>query len=157
MMNISLIAAMTEEGVIGKDGGLPWNIPEELQYFRTMTLNKPVIMGRRTFESMGKRPLANRPNIIFTRDPFFVAPNCTIVRTVEEVLKQCERDDEIMVIGGTDIYKLFLPLASRLYMTIIHERYVGDTYFPNVDWTNWILKEEQAKKDFTIKIYDRKL
>lgn len=155
-MKISLITAMTGKGVIGRDQGLPWRIPEELKYFKSMTVHKSIVMGRKTFESMGRKPLAHRSNIILTRDLSYVAPLCTVVHSVEEVLKQCEQDDEIMIIGGADIYKQFLPLASRLYVTLIHEAYAGDTYFPDVDWADWELKEAQPREQFTTKIYDRK-
>lgn len=155
-MKISLIAAMTQKGVIGQNQTLPWHIPEELKYFRAMTLNKPIVMGRKTFESMGSKPLPNRSNIILTRDRLFEASGCTVLHSVEEILQQFKQCDEMMIIGGADIYKLFLPLASRLYITVIHETYQGDTYFPHVDWTEWALKEEQPKVLFTTQVYDRK-
>lgn len=154
-MIISLITAMTKEGVIGRDQRLPWHISEELQYFKAMTLHKPVVMGRKTFESMGSRALPNRPNIILTNDRNFVSTVCSVVHSVEETLSLLEKYDEIMVIGGKMVYEQFLPLASRLYVTIIHEAYTGDVYFPDVVWSDWILQEAQVKPLFTTKIYER--
>lgn len=154
-MIVSLITAMTEEGVIGRDQRLPWHIPEELQYFKSMTVHKPVVMGRKTFESMGSWALPNRPNIILTHDHTFVSPVCSVVHSVEEALCLCAQYDEIMVIGGRIVYEQFLPVASRLYVTIIHEAYVGDVYFPSIVWSDWILKEAQVKPLFTTKIYEK--
>ncbi len=152
-----MIAAMTEEGVIGRDQKLPWQIPEELQYFRAMTLNKPIVMGSRTFESMGSRPLPHRPNIILTRDQEFVSATCTVLHSIEAVLDTLKGYEEIMIIGGASVYKQFLPLASRLYITIIHEAYKGDTYFPSVDWNDWALKNEDSRLLFTTKVYERRI
>jgi dihydrofolate reductase len=155
-MQISLITAMTEAGVIGLEGKLPWHIPEELQYFKAMTLNKPIVMGRKTFESMGKRPLPNRINIILTHDASFEATGCTVVHSVEALLEQFKEQEEIMIIGGGEIYKQFLPLASQLYITLIHEEYKGDTYFPPIEWSHWALKEEHLGALFTTQLYIRK-
>jgi dihydrofolate reductase len=152
-----MITAMTEEGVIGREQQLPWRIPEELQYFKAMTLNKPVVMGLRTFESMGSRPLPHRPNILLTHDQTFVSTTCIVLHSVEDVLEALKDYDEIMIIGGASVYKQFLPLASRLYITIIHEAYKGDTYFPTVNWADWTLTEEHPRLLFTTKVYERKV
>jgi len=154
-MIISLIAAMTDEGVIGLDQKLPWHILEELQYFKAITIHKPVVMGRKTFESMGSRPLPHRPNIILTHDQTFVSTSCTVLHSIEAVLEQLEHYDEIMIIGGANVYQQFLSRASRLYITIIHEAYKGDTYFPTIDWADWTLKEAHKKLLFTTKVYER--
>jgi dihydrofolate reductase len=156
-MLISMIVAMTEEGVIGRDQKLPWHIPEELQYFRAMTLNKPIVMGLRTFESMGSRPLPHRPNVILTHDENLVSTTCIVLHSVEAVLETLKDYDEIMIIGGASVYKQFLPLASRLYITIIHEAYKGDTYFPTVNWADWTLKDEHPRLLFTTKVYERRI
>ncbi len=156
-MVISLITAMTAAGVIGRSQQLPWHIPEELQYFKATTLHKPVVMGRKTWESMGSRPLPNRPNIILTRDQTFVSTTCTVLHSVEEVFQALHQYDEIMIIGGAKIYQQFLPLSSRLYITIIHEAYTGDTYFPTITWTDWVLKEEDTRLLFTTKVYERRV
>ncbi len=156
-MPISIITAMTQEGVIGLDQKLPWHIREELQYFKSMTLNKPIVMGLRTFESIGSRPLPRRRNVILTRNKNFVCSfsDCTILHSIESVLNLLKNENEIMIIGGASVYKQFLPLASRLYITIIHEVCKGDTYFPTINWSDWTLKEEHSRLLFTTKVYDR--
>lgn len=158
-MHIALIAAMTETGVIGQHNKLPWHIPEELKYFKKMTLDKPIIMGRKTFESMGSRPLPGRQNIILTQDKHFVVPNCIVVHSIEETLSILgeDKEKEAMIIGGANIYQQFLPLASRLYLTIIHKVYPGDAYFPIVDWDQWTLVSSDAKSEYTIKVFDKQL
>ncbi len=155
-MFISLIAAMAENGVIGKDNKLPWHLPEELQYFKKTTLGKPIIMGRKTFESMNAKPLPNRHNIILSQNLEFSAEGCTVVRSIPEALKAAGEAEEVMIIGGSKIFEVFLPIASRLYLTIVHKIYRGDSYFPNVDWSEWLLVSEDNKDLFSIKVFDRK-
>ena len=155
-MHISLIAAMSENGVIGADNKLPWTLPEELAYFRKMTSGKPIIMGRKTFESMESKPLPKRHNIILTHTPDFDAPGCTIVHSPQDALTAAGDCDEIMVIGGATLYAAFLPLASRLYLTIVHQNYVGDTYFPSVDWDQWEKVEEEKRPEFTTYLFKKR-
>lgn len=155
MKRIALIAAMSENGVIGSNNALPWHLPEELKYFREKTREKPVVMGRRTFESMGSKPLPNRLNIILTHALNFTAQNCTIVHSVEEALKVAIDCEEIMVIGGAEIYEAFLPMASRIYLTVIHQIHVGDTFFPMIDWHMWKTISEEKRDGFTLKIFDK--
>lgn len=157
-MHIALIAAMSENGVIGNTNALPWHLPEELKYFREKTRGKPVIMGRKTFESMGSKPLPNRLNIILTHAKNFLASNCIVVHSTKEALKvakEAGEDEEIMVIGGAKIYEAFLPVASRLYLTIVHQNYVGDTYFPKFDLHQWKMISEEKREGFTLKIFDK--
>jgi dihydrofolate reductase len=156
-MQIALIAALTEQGVIGNQNKLPWHFPEELKYFRKVTLGKPVIMGRKTFESLGNRPLPDRKNIILSRDKNFSATDCIVVDSPEAAIKAVEKEREIMVIGGAQVYQQFLPLATRLYLTIIHQEYVGDAYFPTVNWNEWESIAEDPRDEYTIKIFDKKL
>lgn len=142
-MRISLIAALTPAGVIGKNNQLPWRMPADLQYFKKMTLNKPVIMGRKTYESIGK-PLPSRKNIIITQNPHFSIPpeyqnTCQIAHAITEALalddiKNCE---EVFVIGGSEIFTRALPLANYLYLTFIEADIAGDIYFPEWDKTLW--------------------
>lgn len=153
-MKISMIAALSENGVIGNQGKLPWHLPEDLQYFKKMTLNKPVVMGRKTFESIG-RPLPQRQNIILTEDQNFKVENCTIVHSREEALKVLVDFDEVMIIGGAKIYQLFLPLAQRLYLTLVHKNVVGDTYFPKLNWKQWQKSSEENHPLFSFVVYDR--
>ncbi len=155
-MRISLIAAMSENGVIGKGNTLPWHLPEELKYFRKMTAEKPVIMGRKTFESIGNKPLPKRHNIILTRSVDLLAEGCTVVHTVEQALAAANACEEVMIIGGANIYQLFLPLATRLYLTQVHEQHEGDAFFPPVNWAEWKCISEQKYQEFTTKIWDRK-
>lgn len=133
---ISLIACLSENRVIGSQGKIPWHLPEDLKYFKRMTLGKPVIMGRKTYEAMGGA-LSGRDNIIITKQPNYVATNCTITPTLESAISACCQVDEIMIIGGGQIYQQALPLAQRLYLTIIHQHVTGDTYFPEWETTNW--------------------
>lgn len=154
-MIISLIAAMSENRVIGRENKLPWHYSEDLKYFKKMTLGKPIVMGRRTFESMNSRPLPGRHNIILTQDPNFRAEGCTIVFSEVEAIEAASGSEELMVIGGAKIYKLFLPLANRIYLTIIHDTIKGDKYFPEVNWSEWQLVSSDDKKDLSWLIYDR--
>lgn len=155
-MRISLIAAKSENGVIGKDNKLPWHLPEDLKYFKKMTLGKPVIMGRKTFESMGSKPLPNRENIVLTRYEGLVLPGCIIVNSVEGALAAAGSSAEAMVIGGAEIYSLFLPIADRLYLSIIPQIIDGDSFFPKLDMENWQLVSEEKHIGFTTQIFDRK-
>lgn len=155
-MHISLIAAKSENGVIGKDNKLPWDLPEDLKYFKKMTLGKPIIMGRKTFESMGSKPLPQRENIILTHHAGLVLPGCIIVNSVEGALAAAGSRDEVMVIGGAEIYAQFLPLATRLYLTIVHQIIDGDSFFPKFDLEDWQLVEQEEHAGFTTQIFDRR-
>ncbi|WP_425542113.1 type 3 dihydrofolate reductase [Bowmanella denitrificans] len=131
-MRVSLIAAMAENRVIGKDNAMPWHLPADLQHFKQVTLGKPVVMGRKTFESIG-RPLPGRHNIVISRDTDFKADGITVVSSPElavQVAQQGETE-ELMVIGGGAIYRHFLPLCTRLYITDIDLLVEGDTSFPD--------------------------
>lgn len=154
-MRISLIAAMSQNGVIGRNNKLPWHLPEELKHFRTITAGKPILMGRKTFESIG-RPLPNRHNIILTQDPHFFAQGCTVVHSLEMALTAAAPAEELMVIGGAKLYELCLPIASRIYLSVIHEDYAGDTYFPKIHWEDWQITSEEDKGGFTVKVLDAK-
>lgn len=126
---ISLIVALDENRVIGYEGKMPWHLPGELKYFKEQTMGKPMIMGRKTFDSIG-RPLPGRRNIIITRNENYQVDGIEVVTSLEEALKICEGEQEIMIIGGEQIFKLALPMADRLYITHIHHEFSGDTYFP---------------------------
>jgi len=154
-MQIALIAAMSENGVIGSNNALPWHLPEELKYFREITRGKPVIMGRKTFESMSSKPLPNRLNIILTHTLHFTATDCRVVHSVDAALKAAGDCEEIMIMGGAEIYKAFLPFASRIYLTVVHQNYRGDTYFPAVDWQEWKTISEEKRDGFTLKVFDK--
>ena len=144
---ICLIVAAAENGVIGHNGKMPWHLPSELKYFRARTIGKPVIMGRKTFQSIGK-PLPGRDNIVVTRDTTFAAPGIAVAHTLEAALEQARvaaaRSGaiEIMVIGGADIYIQALPITARVYLTRIAAKPSGDTLFPALSTAEWQLISE---------------
>ena len=140
-MRISIIVATDLDRVIGKDGGLPWRLPADLKRFRRLTLDKPIIMGRRTFESIGK-PLDRRTNIVLTRDPEFHAEGCHVTRDASEALRLAGKAEEVMIIGGAGVYELFLLRCDRIYLTRVQDRFDGDTSFPRIDLRQWKEVEE---------------
>lgn len=133
---ISLIVAMAQNGVIGRSNGLPWRLPDDLKRFREFTLGKPILMGRRTFQSIG-RPLPGRTNLVLTRDPHWSAAGVIAVHSVEEALHEARGCTELVAIGGAEIYRLLLPLARRIYLTHVHADVPGDSYFPAFDAAQW--------------------
>jgi dihydrofolate reductase len=133
---ISLIVAMAQNGVIGRDNSLPWRLPDDLKRFRAFTLGKPILMGRKTFESIG-RPLPDRINLVLTRDRSWYAEGVIAVHSVEEALTQAGSSDELVAIGGAEIYRLVLPFARRIYLTHVHADVPGNITFPEVDSTQW--------------------
>ena len=139
---ISLIAALDENRVIGMGNRLPWRLPADLRRFRQITMGKPLLMGRRTFESIG-RPLPGRTNIIVTRNLHYQAQGCIVCHSVQEALHAVGDVDEVIVIGGADLYEQMLPRARRLYLTIIHATFAGDAYFPAYDLEQWRVSERQ--------------
>lgn len=136
-MKISLIAAMDENRVIGRDNALPWRLPADMRHFREVTMGKPLLMGRKTFESIGK-PLPGRRNIILTRDPDYQAPGCEVVHTLDEALTAGAGGGELMVLGGADLFAQLLPRAARLYLTEIHACFSGDAWFPAFNKGEWM-------------------
>jgi dihydrofolate reductase len=130
-MRLALIAAMGRNHVIGTDTGLPWHLPRDLKHFRALTLGKPIILGRTTFDQIG-RPLPDRPNIVLTRRPDYAPAGVIVVRSPAEALGVAARfgADETVVIGGGEVYREFLPLADRLYLTIVDGEFAGTTVFP---------------------------
>ncbi len=148
-IRVALMVAVAANGVIGRDNALPWHLPEDLRHFRRTTLGKPVVMGRKTFESIG-RPLPGRPNIVVTGTPGWQVEGVTVTDSVPAALElarelaRAEGVDELVVIGGATIYAAALPLAQRLYVTEVHADVEGDTWFPPVDRADWqeIQREE---------------
>lgn len=136
-MIVSLIAALDRNGLIGADNRLPWHLPADLARFKALTMGKPVIMGRRTHESIG-RPLPGRRNIVLSRDPAFSAPGCVVVRGVEEALAAAGVQPEVFVIGGASFYAQLIGRAQRLYLTLIDAAFEGDTFFPAYRADEWI-------------------
>ncbi len=146
IMIVSLIVAMDQNRVIGYNNRLPWHLPRELQYVKKTTMGHPIVMGRKNYESIG-RPLPGRRNIVLTRNRTFTAPGCEIAYTVDDVYRMCKGEAEIFIFGGEQIYKLFLPVANKLYLTKIHHSFPGDTFFPEIDTDEW--KEVSATQGIT--------
>lgn len=140
---ISIIVAIAENGVIGDKNALLWNIKEDMRRFRTTTTGHPVVMGRKTFESIG-RPLPKRTNVVITRgDTSF--EGCEVAHSLEEAVAMFPKDEEVFIIGGAQIYAQALPLADKLYLTIVHRNYEGDTSFPQIDMSQW---QEVSREEF---------
>jgi dihydrofolate reductase len=133
---IALVVAMADNGVIGKGGGLPWHLPDDLKHFKAVTFGKPVLMGRRTFESIGK-PLPGRRNLVMTRGAAAAVPGVEYVGSVEQARSLAAGAAELCVIGGAEVFTLALPLAARIYLTRVHAQVTGDVYFPLRDFSGW--------------------
>ncbi|MBA2664320.1 MAG: type 3 dihydrofolate reductase [Bradymonadaceae bacterium] len=142
-MLISLIAAIDLEMAIGKDNALPWHLPADLRTFRKTTMGKPIVMGRRTFESIGK-PLPGRANIVLSRDPNFQASGCHVVHCVEAAIAAAGDVDELMVIGGAGVFEEFLAQADRLYLTVVSGTFAGDVFFPAFDEAQWRVEHSET-------------
>ena len=137
MTRIALIAAMTDDRVIGVENRLPWKLPADMKWFRKHTLGKPIVMGRKTFESFGAKPLPERRNIVITRDPDYRAEGALVVHSVDEALQAAGDAEEVMIIGGASFYEQMLPRADRLYLTFVHANLTGDAWFPAFDPADW--------------------
>ena len=133
---------MAQNGMIGKDGALPWHLPADLKHFKAVTLGKPVIMGRRTWEEVGK-PLPGRRNIVISRQPDYPVPGAELVASLEQALALTADEAEVMIIGGGQIYQQAMARADAFYRTLVCGEPDGDTRFPEVDWSQWQLKDEQ--------------
>ncbi len=153
-MKLSLIVALAENRAIGINNALPWHLPNDLKYFKAVTMGKPIIMGRKTYESIG-RALPGRTNIVISRDSEFSAEGCKSVISLEAAIELAESitlidgQDEAVVIGGEQIYRLALPLADRLYLTRVAAEVAGDAHFPAFDETGWreVAREDYAAQD----------
>ena len=141
-MKITLIAAMAQNWVIGQAGQLPWHLPADLKHFKTNTSGKPILMGRLTYESIG-RPLPNRRNLVLTRDINFTAPGVDVFNGYEAVLDALGAIDELMVIGGGQVYRALLPASHRILLTVIHSEVEGDAFFPNFDLSDWTIHSQE--------------
>jgi len=157
---ISLIVAAAENNVIGRDGELPWRLSADLQRFKATTMGKPIVMGRKTWESLG-RPLPGRQNIVITRQQGFTAGGAVVVGDKRGALAAAGDADEIMVIGGSEIYALFLPDADRVYLTRVHADVAGDARFPALDEA-WLLVSDELRPaddkndyDVSFRVYER--
>lgn len=163
-MKISAVVAYADNYVIGKDNDLPWYLPADLKYFKKVTLNHHLIMGRKVFESIG-RPLPKRTNIVLTRNPYYAASGTIIAHGLSEAIgiAQDNGEEEVMIIGGGEIYKQSMAVLDKLYITEVHTDIEGDTYFPVPDFSQWELvheehhtKDEKNEYDYTFKTYERR-
>ena len=136
-MIISLIAAMAENRVIGINNQLPWKLPADMKWFKEKTMGKPIIMGRKTFESFGGKALPGRQNIIITKNRDYTVEGAIVVHSIDEALNVAEPKEEVMIIGGASFYEQMLPAANRFYLTIIHNNFEGDTSFPPFEMNEW--------------------
>lgn len=127
---------MDRNRVIGNDDSLPWHISADLKNFKKITMGKPIVMGRKTHESIGK-PLPGRENIIITRDKTYQAEGCTVLNSIDEIFEHCKDVEEVMITGGSEIYKHTLDQATRLYLTEVHTEIEGDTFFPEFERNDW--------------------
>jgi dihydrofolate reductase len=160
---ISIIVAVSEDWGIGKDNDLLWHIPEDLKRFKRLTSGNTVIMGKRTWESLPRRPLPGRKNIVLTDDRTETIENAVTAYSIEDSLSKCEKNEEIFIIGGGSIYRQFMPVANRLYITHVHKKAPADIYFPEIDLRIWEITEKQAfvtgdedSITYTYTIYERK-
>ncbi len=150
-MSLTLIAAMDKNGLIGKDNQLPWHLPADLKFFKQQTLGKKILMGRKTCESL-PFPLPKRENIVLSRNTAFIKEGFTVINALDDSLLK----EEIMVIGGSTIYKLLMPQANAMILTRIDHEFEGDTYFPEIDWQQWLnvrttyLPISEENKDYNI-------
>lgn len=143
---ISIIAAMADDRAIGIDNSLPWKLPADMKWFRRHTLGKPIIMGRKTFESFGGRPLPERTNIVITHDNNYKADGIVVVHSIDEAIAAAGDVEEVMIIGGESFYRQMLPVADRFYLTQVHGRFEADAFFPEFDMNEW---QEVAREEHT--------
>lgn len=158
---ISIIVCMSENRVIGRGGDLPWHLPKDMQRFRKITMGNPIVMGRKTHESIGK-VLPGRKNIVLSRKLDYLSPGCITANKLSDVQVSTRNADEVFVIGGESIYRLFLPACFRIYLTTVHTELEGDTFFPDFDRTKWVRterelvsKDDYHKWDMTFSVWER--
>lgn len=163
-MIISLLVAAAENNVIGKDNKLPWYLPSDLKYFKNLTWGMPVVMGRKTYQSLGK-PLQGRKNIVVTRNQHWAEEGLTIVHNIEAAIEAAKEENvkEIFIIGGAEIFKTTFAMADRLYVTRIHQAFEGDVYFPEINTNDWQLvksidcaPDEKNLYAHTFEVWERK-
>ena len=162
MMRVSAVVAASENGVIGREGGLPWHVSSDLKLFKEITLGKPVIMGRRTWESLPRKPLPGRRNIVITRQADFVAEGAELVHSVDEALAVCAGEADVSIIGGGQVYAEAMSRTDRIYLTRIHLEVDGDTFLPDLNEDEWreverreFARGERDDADFTLIVLDR--
>src|SRR3989344_4286395 len=157
-MNLTIIAALSENHVIGDHNTLPWHIPEDLQRFKQLTLEHAVIMGRKTYESILerlKKPLPKRKNIVLTNNLHFHDEKILIARSLEQALTYGDKEKENFIIGGEEIFKLFLPISQKMELTVVKGNYQGDAFFPDVNWSEWQLTSEDKREAYSFQTYQK--
>jgi dihydrofolate reductase len=137
-LKLSIIVAVAENHVIGRDNQLIWHLPKDLKQFKNLTTGHPIIMGRKTFESIGK-PLPNRTSIIISRNTNFAVEGCIVVNSLENAILEAQKieSEEAFIIGGAEIYKIAMPISDKIYLTRVYHNFEGDTFFPEIDLNNW--------------------
>lgn len=141
---LSMIVAMAENRMIGKDNKMPWHLPDDLKYFKAQTLHKPIIMGRKTFESIGARPLPGRPNLVISRNVDFKADGVCVFNSVEKALETLKEYPEVVIMGGAQIYAQWINKVDQLYITEVKARPDGDAFFPEIDHQAWLEVSRQS-------------
>jgi dihydrofolate reductase len=161
-MIVTMVVAIGENNAIGKNNELLWYLPKDLRHFKTITSGHTVIMGRKTFESVGK-PLPKRRNIIITRNTEFAVEGAEVVHTIEDALELCKADEEVFIIGGAEIYKMAMQHTDKIFLTVVHENFEADAFFPEIDWNLWTetaaekhLPDEKNNLSFTFSTLERK-
>jgi dihydrofolate reductase len=161
-MTVTIVVAIGENNAIGKDNELLWYLPKDLRHFKTITNGHTVIMGRKTFESVGK-PLPNRRNIIITRNTDLQIEGAEVVHTIEDALELAKEAGEVFIIGGEEIYKIAMKHTDKIYLTVVHENFEADAYFPEIDKNLWVetasekhLPDEKNNLSFTFSTLERK-
>jgi dihydrofolate reductase len=158
---ISIIVAASANNVIGAAGDLPWRLSDDLKRFKAITMGKPIVMGRKTWDSIG-HPLPGRQNVVITRQAGFAAQGCDVVASMDEAIAVTAGAEEVMVIGGSQVYELFLPETRRLYLTRVHAEIEGDAFFPEMTESEWRLVNDEPHLaddrnafDFSFRTYER--
>ena len=141
-MRLSIIVAMSENRVIGRNNQLPWHLPADLKRFKQLTTSHTIVMGRKTFDSIGK-PLPNRRNIVITRDRAFQALGVEVAHSLDEAVALTKHEEEVFIAGGAEIFREAASGADRMYITLVHAQVDGDVFFPEIDWDEWTLLEDQ--------------
>ncbi len=160
-MILSSIVAVAKKNVIGGDNKLLWHLPADLKHFKNVTMDHTIIMGRKTYESIGK-PLPGRKNIVVTRSEEFKAEGCTVITNLQKAIQLCEQEDEVFIIGGAEIFRQSLPAVDKIYITRIDHVFEGDVFFPDLNFSEWKLvkylkfhADEKNKYDYSFAEYER--
>ncbi|MBU1975817.1 MAG: dihydrofolate reductase [Nanoarchaeota archaeon] len=155
MVEIIIIVGIADNNIIGKDGKIPWDVPEDFAHFKGLTIGHPCIMGDKTYNDLPIKPLPGRENIVLSFDKDYAPEGITVKNSWEEALEYCENKQKVFICGGASIYKLALPIADTFELTRIHQEPEGDTSFPEIDWSEWKLHEKEEHPGYTFETYKR--